>query len=218
MLFNTLALLLAVLAPAPRPAESVLVDRVVARVNSEIITLSDVQKAVVFFPLFRAVSESEDAFFERILADMINYKVVYLEYSGEFALTDDDYEQLQTPLVKKLGSFDLLLELLHNYGMEWDDFRGFMRERVLFEKVLREKFQFNIVVPYEEIERFYQAEYLPMQKQLNIEPKNVVEMAPLIERYLRKIRAEERLGGWLSDLKSSYLIENKLRSAHEPVR
>jgi hypothetical protein len=66
------------------------------------------------------------------------------------------------------------------------------------------------VVNFQEIERFYTQQYLPLQRKLNLQPKTLVEMAGLIEKHLQKEKIEERLSSWLKEMRDLYTIENKL--------
>ena len=189
-----------------------LIDKIAAVVNEEIITIHDIERAIVFYPLLRQKNETEENFYFRVLSDLINFKVIFLEFSDEFNLSEEDFEQVQTPILKKAGSMEKLLTVLNNYTMSWSDFQNFIREKVLYEKVLREKFQMEITVPFNEIENFYNSDYFPSQQRLGLASQTLVEMAPVIEKYLRQLRTDEQLSTWLNDLRSNYKIEIKLRS------
>jgi hypothetical protein len=190
----------------------ILVDKIAASVNEEIITVHDIERAIAFFPILRQNNESEENFYSRILDDLITYKTIALEYGDEFNLGEEDFELVQTQILEKAGSLEKLLAGLNSFAMNWSDFEEFIREKVLYEKVLKEKFQMEITIPFNEIEDFFNRDYLPSQQQLGLEPRTLVEMAPLIEKYLRKLRTEKQLSSWLNDIRSAYKIETKLRS------
>jgi len=191
---------------------AILVDKIAATVNEEVITIYDIERAIAFFPILRQNNESEENFYFRILGDLITYKTIVLEYSDEFNLSEEDFEMVQTQILQKAGSLEKLLATLGNFAMSWSEFLEFIREKVLYEKVLREKFQMEITIPFNEIEDFFNRDYLPSQQQLGLEPRTLVEMAPLIEKYLRTLRTEKQLSAWLNDIRSAYKIEIKLRS------
>jgi len=207
MLIKALLSLFVLLQPGP-----ILVDRIAATVNEEIITIHDIERAIAFFPILRQNNETEDDFYARTLADLITYKVIALEFSDEFNLNEEDFEMVQTQILQKAGSLEKLQALLNNFAMSWSDFKSFIREKVLYEKVLREKFQMEITISFDEIEEFYNHDYLTSQQQLGLESRTLVEMAPLIEKYLRKLRMEKQLSSWLSEIRSAFKIEIKLRS------
>ncbi len=187
------------------------IDKIAAVVNDEIITLTDIDKYIQIYPVFRSVEESEDYLYERVLKELIHNKAVSLEYQSQFILTDEDYEKIQTQVVKKAGSFQNLMQILKSFDMEWQDFKEFIREKVIFEKVVRENFQMKITVQFKEIEEFYNQVYLPTQKKLNLQPRSIIEMAPLIEMHLRKISTTASLSGWLQEVMTSYRVLNLLK-------
>lgn len=207
MIVKALLSLFILLQPGP-----ILVDKIAALVNEEIITIHDIERVIIFYPVLRQKNETEENFYFRVLSDLINYKMIYLEFSDEFNLSEEDFEQVQTSILKKAGSLEKLLALLNNFTMSWSDFQNFIRGKVLYEKVLKEKFQMEITVPFNEIENFYNNDYIPSQQRLGLIPQNLVEMAPVIEKYLRQLRTEEQLSTWLNNLRSNYNIEIKLRS------
>ncbi len=195
-----------------QPAAAIIVDEVAAVVNDEVITVSDIDKAIALFPILRERTETERQFYHRVLTDLVHYRMVRLEYGGDFGLGEEDYEQLQTPIIQKAGSLETLQAALQRFDMTWEDFRLFIRDRVIYEKVLREKLPSKLTIDFSDIESFYRQHALPLQKQLGLEPRSLAEMAPVIEKYLRKLRAEQQLGSWLQEMEARYRIEIKLRS------
>jgi parvulin-like peptidyl-prolyl isomerase len=191
------------------------VDKIVAVVNNEIITHLDIDKAIQFYPLLRKKNESDRDLYFSVLQDLINYKVVYLEYKDEFILSDEDFTEVQTSIIKKVGSYDKLLLLLRRFDMEWQDFKDFIKEKVAYEKVLRETFQIKINISFQEITAFYNEQYLPSQRSLRLKPKTLIEMAPFIETQLKKDRTDKTLAEWLGEITASYKIENKLLEEQE---
>ena len=198
------------LFPPLLQAEVIAIDRIAAVVNDEIITQSDIDKAIQFYPVFRKKDEPDRAFYISVLQDLINHKVICLEYRDEVTLQEEDYTEVETSIIKKVGSYDRLLRLLRRYDMQWQDFKAFIREKVVYEKVLKQKIQLKMTIHFQEIERFYDEEYLPQQRSLGLKPRTLIEMAPLIETKLRKDRIEQELAEWMKEIAAAYKIENKL--------
>ncbi len=195
----------------PRP-EAILVDRIAAQVNDQIITLHDIERAVTLFPEPRRENESEDQFFLRTLDELITHKVIALEFGAEFTANEEDREVVQRQILQKAGSLEALRATLEGFDMSWADFEAFIHEKALYEKVLREKFPMELVIPFEQIEEYYNRVFLPSRLQMGVEPQSLVEMAPQIESYLRRQRVEKQLSDWLNEIRSAYRIEIKLRS------
>lgn len=210
MLFKIASCLLLIVSLAAGSNEILLIDRIAAVVGEKVITFSDVDKAVQIYPVLRERDESERSFYLRILEELINQEVVHLEFARDFVLTEDDFELVQTPVLKKAGTMENLLATLQEFSMDWNDFRAFIKSKVLYEKVIREKFQLRLLVSFSEIENFYRQEYRPLQESLGLKPLSLLEMAPLIENHLRNREAEKKLQEWLLELRSLYRLENKM--------
>ncbi len=191
---------------------AILVDKIAATVNGEIITIHDIERAIALFPMPRQEGEPEAAYYLRVLDELVTGKMIALEYGDEFSLSEEDYAAVQTLILQKAGSLERLMATLDGFAMNWNDLKGFIREKVLYEKALREKFTMELSVPFSAIEDFYNREYLPSQLRLGLEPRSLAELAPQIEAYLRKRSMEERRAAWLAAIRSAYTIETKLRS------
>ncbi len=210
MLSKMLSCLLLTIFLAAGPDETLLIDRIAAVVGEKVITFSDVDKAVRIYPVLRERGETERNFYLRVLKELINQEVVHLEFSRDFILTEDDFELVQTPVLTKAGTMENLAATLREFDMDWNDFRSFIKSKVLYEKVIKEKFQLRLLVSFSEIESFYRLEYLPLQESLGLEPLSLLEMAPLIENHLRSREAEKKLQEWLQELRALYRVENKM--------
>lgn len=192
-------------------AGTILVDKIAAVVNNEIITVSDIDKSILYNSPLRKKNESVNEFYLNELNNLINYKVIYLEFRDQFILTEDDFEEVNRSTIEKYGSITKFISILKKFDMDMNDFREFVKEKILFEKVIREKFQFNIIIDFKEIEEFYNKEYLTFQKELNLPPKTIIEMTPVIEKHLKEKRITKKLSFWLDEIKSSYKIINNLK-------
>jgi hypothetical protein len=204
---GALVLLAALLQPA-----AILVDKVAATVDGEVVTIHDIERAIALLPLSRRDDEREEDFYMRVLNELVTTKAVALEFGDEFTLGEEDFAVVQTQVLKKAGSMEKLMAALAGFAMSWSDLKDFLRERVIYEKALREKFTMELAVPFAEIEDFYNREYLPSQVRLGVEPLSLAEMAPQIESYLRQRSVEQRQAAWLADIRSASTIEIKLRS------
>ncbi len=190
-------------------SSEILLDRIIAIVNNEIITMTDLELAIRLYPTFRDPKEDEKQFYNRVLDELINYKIVFLEYQNEFTISENEYFNVQTMIVKKVGSYRILLNILNKYNMNWQDLKEFIKYKIIYDKVIKNKLQLKIFVNYKEIEDFYKNNYLPVQKSLNIEPKSLIEIAPLIEEHITNLRKNKILKEWIQELRKNYNIIKK---------
>jgi len=193
-----------------QPSE-IVVDRIAAVINSEVITLSDIDKSLLFNSLDNRAGKKANDLYLNELKKLIDHKIVFLEYRDQFQPTDEDFENVQLSIIKRYGSLENVLSVLKKFDMDMKDLREFLIERIIYEKVIKDKFLLGVVIESKEIEKFYNEEYLPSREMLNIEPKSIFEMTPQIENYLRGNKVKKELTFWMAGLKASFKIENLLK-------
>ncbi len=186
--------------------QQIIVDKMVGRVGQEIITMSDIEKYITFF-LSQGKEEKEKHFYDRGLEEIINHKVVYLEYSGSFSINKSDYEKVLVKVLEKVGGISELDYLLNKFGMNKDDFKDFVRYKIVYGLVINRKLNLKIKVTLKEIEDYYSQKYLPVQRQMKLKIKSMIELAPLIEKKLREEKRKVMVVNWIENLKKNYTIE-----------
>ncbi len=186
---------------------SYLIDSIVARINDQIITMSDLEKSIQLLPLLKEQKESEKDYFSRVLHQLINQKILSLEFAAEEQLTEEDLEKVQIKIINRTGSLENLKNLLNKWQMSWRDYLNFIKEYALFEKIIYQKIKTTLFVSFQEIESYYQENYLLHQKNLNLEPRPLTEMAALIENYLLLKKLATELQEVISRLRQKYEIE-----------
>jgi len=197
-----------------QPAE-IVVDKIAAVVNEEIITVSDIDKSLLLYSPVGSSGRDEGDLYLSELNKLINYKLVFLEYKDQFDLTEEDFENAQRSIIERYGSIDDTKRVLEKFDMDLKDFRLFLTEKILYEKVIEDKFKLGVVIEFSEIEEFYKNDYLPSREKLGIEPKSIIDMTPLIENFLRGKKVQKELSQWLEGIKASYSIKNILSDERE---
>ncbi len=188
-------------------SREILIDKLVAVVGDTIISFSDIEKVIILYPVLRGKNVSERSFYKQILGDLINYRTIYLEYSNDLILNESDFEEIELQIINKAGSIQELNKIIESFDMTWESFRQFIKERVFFDKIIKEKFQFKISIFFNDVEGFYKNVYVPTQKTLNLIPKSLIEMTPEIENHLRKIETGKKIQSWIKDIKGTYDIK-----------
>ena len=205
MFFKLIVSLLLMIQPA-----EIVVDKIAAVVNTEIITVSDIDKSLLLYSPAGSSGGDEGDLYLKELNKLINYKVVSLEYKDQFELTEEDFENVQRSIIERYGSMDDTKRILEKFDMDLKDFRLFLTEKILYEKVIEDKFKLGVVIEFSDIEEFYKNDYLPSRKKLGIEPKSIIDMTPVIENFLRGKKVRKELSQWLEGIKASYSIKNIL--------
>lgn len=148
------------LIPSAQDAQDI-VDRIVAVVNNEAITLSELLEHVVYY-LYesrqRIPQEGEQALKERLLQRMVEARLQLQEANREKITVEDSeiIEQL-AEVMKRAGvkSPEELERLVTAQGLTMESVRKRLREQLMIQKVIRRKVTLRISVTEDEMERYF---------------------------------------------------------------
>ena len=196
---------------------SAIVDRVVAIVGTEAVTLSEIDLELRLEALF---SESEPVGMgnrgEEVLRRLIDRRLVMQDLSltpflqVQAAEVDQQVEQLRDQ--RFLGGRDLEAALRH-YRLTLEDCRSFVKEQIAFERYVAFRFKTGLAASRQAIETFYRDEYQVLQRQRGEPVAPLEEVSDLISRIVVDRRATELLEARLLELRSLLRIESRLRPA-----
>ena len=182
------------------------VDRIVAVVNNEVITLTDVN-IIQKFGLFEDLEESLDMDMQRqILNRLIDQKLVIQLASERFMVIEEELEAFLSDIIQKTDP-DLAEEALLQFGLDWDDLKSYLREILLFQKILSQRFNRVVIVSIEEIESFYEQVYVPSQREQNLTPQPMIEVLDRLEGELQREKVEDQVQEWIENLKREANIQ-----------
>jgi len=182
------------------------VDRIVAVVNNEVITLTDVN-IIQKFGLFEDLEESLDMDMQRqILNRLIDQKLVIQLASERFMVAEEELEASLSDIVQNTDP-DLAEEALLQFGLDWDDLKSYLREILLFQKILSQRFNRVVIVSIEEIESFYEQVYVPSQREQNLTPQPMIEVLDRLEGELQREKVEDQVQKWIENLKREANIQ-----------
>ena len=186
-----------------------LVDRIVAVVNDEVITLTDV-KIVQSFGLFDDMPESQETDEQmQILNRLIGQKLVVQLASERITVTEDELENFLSDVVQRTNP-ELAGKTLLAFGLDWDDLKSYIREKLLFQKIISQRFNRGVIVSIEEIEEYYEQVYVPSQREKNLSPQPMIEVLDKIEGDLQQLKVESQVQEWITNLKREANIEIKI--------
>jgi len=176
------------------------VDRIVAVVNDEVITLTDVN-IILRFGLFEDLEESqEEKTRGKILDRLIDQKVVIQLASERMIIAEEELEAILSDIVQKTDP-DLAEEALLQFGLDWDDLKSYLREKLLFQKIISQRFNRGVIVSIEEIESYYEQVYVPSQREKNLSPQPMIEVLDRLEGELQRAKVEDQVQEWIENLK-----------------
>lgn len=161
--------LLAAALPARAQAKSVVVEEIVARVNNDIITLSDYQKAESSLrqeiaqdcqncPPDTVDQEIRDRS-KNLLRDLIDQELLVQRAKDEnISVEADVVKRLdETRKQNNLDSIDALEKAVEASGIPWEDYKTEIRNNLLTQEVIRRDVGGRITIGHDEVLAYYNA-------------------------------------------------------------
>jgi len=185
-------------------SQRILLDKIVATVDTDIITLRELK---AFYPLhICSKSERNPSALMGCLNELIEFSVVQKEITERKEIKEEDYVEEEERIISELGGLNRVLGILEALDMSWEEFRGILSKKIISKKLIESLFYSRVSVSLEEIEEFYNKNYLPTMKSLEIPPLSLIEMSPAIEREIAREKTKKAIEEWIRERRSFHEI------------
>jgi hypothetical protein len=183
-----------------------IVDRIIAVVNDEVITLTDLN-LVRTFGLYEDPKDEQSVDIERhILDQLISQKLVIQLTSENIMLEEENVELALSRVIQRMEPGEAERALIR-FGLDWDDLKSYLSEKLLYQKIISERFDQGVIVRLEEIELYYEQIYIPSQRDKGREPEPLTEMLDQIEKQIKREKIENQVQEWINNLKREANIQ-----------
>jgi parvulin-like peptidyl-prolyl isomerase len=214
-IFAWTLLLVAVSPATPRRTAQAqtgrVVDRIVARIEGDIILLSQVRELGAFQRLVEGRAESD----ERLLAELIEQWIVQTEATeSQFpqpAQSEVDRELAR--LVAQFGSPEAYAAKLRELGLSAEQVRQLLARQIYVERYIDYKFRPTVQIQAADIEAYYQKELLPELAKKNQLTPRLADVEGEIRELLTQRAITDLATKWLEETKSRLKIEATLPNA-----
>jgi peptidyl-prolyl cis-trans isomerase SurA len=143
-----------------------MIDRIVARVNDDVITLSELQEEGL--PLFERLRENytgkeldyQVQRAEREFLDQLILKRLQLQYASQIGVTaseNDINAALKDVLTRNNLTQEQLTGLLTREGLTLQDYKDRLREQIILARLMNQAVRSRVSVDASEVEGYYQA-------------------------------------------------------------
>jgi len=184
------------------------VDRIVAIVNDEVITLTDIN-IVKTFGLYEDLEEGSDEDVQSLVLDhLISQKLIIRLTSERMVVEEEELESALSEIIQSMEPGETERTLIR-FGMDWDDLKGYLREKLLYQKIIAQRFDRGIIVRLEEIENYYEQIYVPRQRTKGLEPQPLIEMLDQIEREIKQTKVRTQVQEWIKNVRREADIQIK---------
>jgi hypothetical protein len=182
------------------------VDRIVAVVNEQVITLTDLRIAEAFGLYDEEFKEKSGDLHPLILERLIDQKLVIALAGEETFVEDKELDSYQDRMIEKLGN-DQTRRRLGEFGLDWQDLRVYIAEKIVYQKIISRRFGQRNIVSLKEIEDYYQKSYVPSQREKGLEPQPMVELLDEIESRIIQEKIKTQISDWLRNLRKKADIQ-----------
>ncbi len=185
------------------------VDRIVAIVNDEVITLTDIN-IVKTFGLYEDLEEGSDEDVQSLVLDrLISQKLIIRLTSERMVVEEKELESALGEIIQSMEPGETERALIR-FGMDWDDLKRYLREKLLYQKIIAQRFDRGVIVRLEEIENYYEQIYIPNQRAKGLEPQPLIEMLDQIEREIKQTKVRTQVQEWIKNVRREADIQIKI--------
>ena len=182
------------------------INGIVAVVNDEIITLVDV-RIIQAFNLYDIKNDTSPASSLGLILDgLIDQKLVIQLTSENISVAQQEINSHIQDIASDTGEERLKL-LRRDFGLSGEDLRGYVRELLLYRKIISQKFARSVFVNLKEIQAYYDQVYILQLKKEGIEPKPMVDVLGQIEAAIKQRKVQKQVEEWLRNLRQKADIQ-----------
>jgi peptidyl-prolyl cis-trans isomerase SurA len=202
--------------------QALMIDRIVARVNDDIITLSELQEEGL--PLFERLRENytgkeleyQVQRAEREFLNQLILKRLQLQYASQIGINASENEinaALKDVLTRNNLTQEQLTELLTREALTLQDYRDRLREQIILARLMNQAVRSRVSVDAGEVEAYYKAHQdefnQPAQARIRhiffrIEPSAARPQVDAVRERATRVLQEARNGGDFADLARRY--------------
>jgi hypothetical protein len=198
-------------SPVVYPQTGRVVDRIVARIEDDIILQSQVREAGSFQKLIEGHAEGDD----RLLAELIEQWVVENEATASHfpqpAQPEVDREMAR--LTDQLGGPAAFAARLREQSLSAAEVRQILIRQIYVERYVDSKFRPSVQIESADIANYYRNELLPELQKKNQPVPRLAEVEEQIRELLTQRAITDLAAKWLDETKSHLKIELKSSDA-----
>ncbi len=200
--------LLIVLAPATFAKGQEVVDRIVARVENDIILQSDVQELKEYQELVEGKSESDSAILDRLIDQWIVRSEAELSRFPEPKAEEIDRGVAR--VVKSFGSPEEYERRKKQSGLNDAEVRQIVASQLYLANYLDSRFRPSAQIDEKAIEDFYQNAVVPRAKAHGQEPPTLDASRDVIQDALVQSDINEQADRWLKESRARLHVQKFL--------
>lgn len=202
-----MAVLVLLAGMAPVSAQEIL-DRIVARVDTDVILLSDVRELARYQTLVDGKPESDPAILERLIDQWI------VRGEAKAALfpqpSEEDIDRSLQRLKRSFSSQEEFEARKKQSGLSDDDVRRMLRAQLYLSNYLDSRFRASIQIDEKDIEEFYRTRVVPRAESRGQAPPALDVARDFIQEALVQRAINAQSDRWLKESRSRVRVDKML--------
>jgi hypothetical protein len=207
LIFGSWAIFFALAAGSSLKGQEV-VDRVVARVENDIILHSDVRELKEYQELVDGKSESESAILDRLIDQWIVRSEAELSRFPE--PQEEEIDREVSRVAKSFGSPEEFESRKKQSGLNDGEVRKIVAAQLYLSNYLDSRFRPSAQIDEKAIENFYQNAVLPKAKARGQEPPTLEASRDIIQEALVQNDINEQADRWLKESRARLHVQKFL--------
>lgn len=201
-----LALLLLLAFLLPLSVDAVIIDKIAAIVDDDVITHSEVYASERLNLDFSGLPKEESA-----LEDRINFHLVLQQLQNQppVTITQDEMDKAIQPFVESNGGIEKFTEFLSSIGMNYEDFKTEVRNQISIRKFIADRFRPFVNITLSDAQKYYNEVYVPIFEILGKQPPTFPESFEEIQVQMVESQVQDRIKEWLKEMRQKANITIK---------
>jgi len=209
----SLAMIVLVLAAATRASGHEVIDRIAARVENDIILLSDILALSRYQAFLDGKSESEDQVLDRLIDQWIVRNEATIARFPQ--PSDEDVQRSLARLKRTFTSPEIFEERKRQNGLTDEDLVQMVRSQLYLSNYLDTRFRPTIQIDEKAVEEFYKTRIVPRAESRGQTAPPLDTARDFIQEALVQQAINEQADRWLKESRSRLHVE-KLLNENKP--
>ncbi len=185
------------------------VDRIVARVENDVILLSDMRELSHYQLFVDGKTESDEQLLDRLIDQWIVRNEASVSRIAQ--PSDEDVQRSLERLKRSFSSPEEFEDRRKQSGLSEEDVRRMMRSQLYLSNYLDTRFRPSIQIDDKQIEEFYETRVIPRAKSREQTPPTLEAARDFIQEALVQRAINEQADKWLKESRTRVRVENLLQ-------
>jgi hypothetical protein len=179
------------------PASAVTVDRVAARIDQQVLTVSEIDqmREIHFFP-----TQDPREILDALIAQALRFRDV--ERFGAEDIPKDSFETRLQQIAKRFASPEEFADAVTRAELTMDEVRALVKRELQVEAYIQERFAPMIFVSNEDVEAMYRGTWSQQRRARGLPIPPLPEVQEEIRTLLRSSQLQTEIDKWTAQLRA----------------